>query len=143
MAGLIACLAAGTLPAHAQMPDGIVDQEVALRFQAEMQRLRALGPQATEYVRELQKQYDAYTHNAKARQTVIRETMERMARAREAFNRYYQGLVAEGNAEDAERMKKLFEISLQGVPLTTASTAAAPPAAPQAAPVTTGGRQRP
>ena len=117
MIGLIVCLTAGALPACAQTPSSATDREVTLRFQAEMQRLKAFGPQATEYGKELQKQYDAYMRNATARAAVVRETQERIVQAREAFDRYYQQLVAEGDVEGAERMKKLFEISLLGIPV--------------------------
>lgn len=132
-------------PAQAQPPAGDVDRgELAVRFEAEMQRLKAMGPAAEDFANELQKQYDAYVHDAKAHEDVLRETQARIAQAREAFDRYYQQLIAEGQTEGAERMKKLFEISLMGAPMaaaptptTTNGSPAAPtpqPMAPPAAP---------
>lgn len=124
---LVALVLACATPATAE-PLSSTDQELALRFQAEMQRLQSFGPQAAEYAKELQKQYDAYRRDAQVKEAVRQETQERINQAREAFDRYYQQLVAEGQAEGAERMKKLFEISLMGAPLAVAEPAAAAPA---------------
>ena len=84
-----------------------------------MRQLQTMGPGAKEYAKELRKQYDAYRHDARQHEVVLQQTRERIAQAREAFNQYYQQLVAEGQAEGAERMKTLFEISLMGAPVAT------------------------
>ena len=114
-------VAGGVLPAQAAQPiaGGASDQELDLRYQTEMRQLKTMGPGAKEYAKELQKQYDAYRHDAKQHEVVLQQTRERIVQAREAFNQYYQQLVSEGQAEGAERMKTLFEISLMGAPVAT------------------------
>ena len=113
------------LPAQAAQPvSGAFDKELDLRYQTEMRQLKVMGPGAKEYAKELQKQYDAYRHDAKQHEVILQQTRERIAQAREAFNQYYQQLVSEGQAEGAERMKTLFEISLMGAPVVTEASPA-------------------
>ena len=114
---MVAGTMAMALPAAAQMLSASAEKELDVRFQLEMQRLKTMGPGATEDAKELQKQYDAYHRDAKVREAIVHETEDRIVQAREAFNQYYNQLVTEGDRAGADRMRQLFEISLTGVPV--------------------------
>ncbi len=103
---------------------GTLDPELVTRCQLEIKKLKARG--MNEAAQEMQRQFDAFANNPKVHEQVIQETRQRLTQAREAFNKYYQQLVAEGETEGAERMKKLFEISLTGAPLTNPTAPATP-----------------
>ena len=99
---------------------GTLDPELVSRCQFEIKKLKARG--MDEAAQELQRQFDAFAKNPKTREAVLKETSRRLTDAREAFNKYYQQLLAEGEKESAERMRQIFEISLRGAPLPTAAT---------------------
>ena len=108
------------LPAALAQEAGTLDPELVSRCQFEIKKLKARG--MDEAAQELQRQFDAFAKNPKTREAVLKETSQRLTDAREAFSKYYQQLLAEGEQESAERMRQIFEISLRGAPLPTAAT---------------------
>lgn len=113
---LVAVMTAVAAPAWAQqqaVPQAL-DPELLTRCEVEIRRMQARGQQ--EFAAELQKQLDLYFKDAIVHAAVRQETAERIAQARAAFNAYYQQLVVEGQQAGADRMRKLFEISLTGAP---------------------------
>ena len=114
LGGLLMSLA-GALPAWAQPAAQVSpNPKVLARCAVEVRRLQAHGQQ--EMAAELQRQLDLFQRDPSVHQAVLEETAARLTQARTAFERYYARLVAEGQREGAERMRRLFEISLTGAP---------------------------
>ena len=127
IAGMAAAAAPAWAAAAAQAP---LNPELLARCEVEIRRMKAHGQK--EFAAELQKQWDLYVNDPAVHEAVQKETGERITQAREAFNRYYNQLVAEGQKEGADRMRQLFEISLTGAPVNAAADAERAGPAPSA-----------